>query len=104
MGTCLSTSTTTGNGQERVVATETIQSSGYYTIVTENEFLVINGVVASPFAVSHSVANAYYTLYRTLFAYLPTVLKSDFFIDAHSILSGMVFTLEPEDLLFYARI
>lgn len=33
---------------------------GLYTAVTENEFLVVNGVVASPFALAHGVAHAYF--------------------------------------------
>jgi hypothetical protein len=33
---------------------------GVYTAVTENEFLVVNGVVASPFALAHGVAHAYF--------------------------------------------
>jgi hypothetical protein len=39
------------------------------------EFVVINGIVASPFARSHFVANIYYNLHRAIYATLPSVLQ-----------------------------
>lgn len=40
---------------------------GIYTIVTRDScYLIVNGVVASPFAVSHAIPDLYYTIHRLL--------------------------------------
>jgi hypothetical protein len=39
---------------------------GVYTIVTYEEMVVVNGIVASPFAVNHAVAHGYYNVIRVL--------------------------------------
>jgi len=48
-----------------VLRTEVLSDRGLYTAVAMNEYIVVNGIVASPFAHSHFLANAYYNLYRT---------------------------------------
>ena len=35
-----------------------VEASGIYTAVTKNEFLMVNGVAASPFALAHGVAHS----------------------------------------------
>jgi hypothetical protein len=49
----------------------TLAGVGVYTIVTNNEFIVVNDIIASPFAISHTVAHAYYNVFRFLYAYFP---------------------------------
>lgn len=49
---------------------------GVYTIVAEEELIVVNGLVASPFAINHYVANKFYDIHRITFNYFPTMLKS----------------------------
>ena len=39
------------------------------------EFVIVNGAVASPFAISHVFVNVYYNVDRMLYVYFPTVLK-----------------------------
>jgi hypothetical protein len=39
------------------------------------EFVVINGIVASPFAENHFVANIFYNLHRAMYATFPYVLQ-----------------------------
>jgi hypothetical protein len=39
------------------------------------EFVVINGIVASPFAKNHFVANIFYNLHRAIYATFPYVLQ-----------------------------
>lgn len=43
-----------------------VVSFGIYTVVTEQEFVVVNGFVASPFAVNHAWPHAYYNILRAL--------------------------------------
>ena len=40
------------------VMTQNVEAGGVYTAVSENEFLVVDGVVASPFALSHGIAHS----------------------------------------------
>jgi Hint module len=62
----------TVDGLERVVEVKESVSKGIYSVVTMEEFVVVNGVVASPFAISHVFANVYYNVLRVLYAYLPS--------------------------------
>ena len=39
------------------------------------EFVVINSIVASPFALNHFIANIYYNLHRATYATFPYVLQ-----------------------------
>jgi hypothetical protein len=59
---CLSTV----EGEDRVMRVEHTQGS-VVTVVTEARGLVVvNGVLASPFAVSHELVELYYDVYRAL--------------------------------------
>lgn len=60
----------TTSGVSRVLSNKVVVSrEGIYTIVTDRaDFLVINGVVASPFAVNHAVAHwMYRNVYRVCY-------------------------------------
>ena len=49
----------TADGEEKVAkTTQNVEASGIYTAVTKNEFLVVDGVVASPFALAHGIAHS----------------------------------------------
>jgi hypothetical protein len=62
-GMCLMTTT----GMDGVKSTSEVTSKGVYTVVLQDsEMVVVNGVVASPFAVNHATANAYYNVIRAL--------------------------------------
>ena len=51
----------TTNGADVVIKTkESIEGRGIYTAVTENEFLVVDGIVASPFALAHGIAHSFF--------------------------------------------
>ena len=70
----------TVRGNEVVTENSVVQSEGIYTIVTaEADLVVVNGVVASPFAVNHNVAHAVYGIHRAIYALAPAVLKSNVF-------------------------
>jgi Hint module len=64
----------TVSGMEKVSAVETVQGQGLYTIVTEEEYVVVNGIIASPFAYNHMLANLYYNIHRFVYAYVPGML------------------------------
>ena len=66
----------TVSGEERVSAVETVQGEGVYTIVTKEEFVVVNGIIASPFGANHMMANLYYNMHRFLYSISPLLLAS----------------------------
>lgn len=57
------------HGPETVVFIDTILGQGIYTIITmEQQLLVINGIVATPFGgINPTLANLYYNLHRLLY-------------------------------------
>ena len=77
------------SGQEKISSIQEVQGKGVYTVVTEEDFIVVNGVLASPFAVNHAVPNAFYHIHRTLFWMAPALVKSALFAEAHSVFSAL---------------
>jgi hypothetical protein len=61
-------------GLDEVVSTSSVTGSGVYTVVTNEEMLVVNGFVASPFAVNHATANAYYNVVRAVASLVPGLM------------------------------
>ena len=76
----------TVSGIEKVTAVATVQGQGLYTIVTKDEYVVINGVIASPFAYNHMVANFYYNAHRFIYAWAPGLLKLPLLHSANEVL------------------
>ena len=66
----------TVGGEERVSTVSTTLSEGLYTIVTKEEFVIVNGIIASPFAYNHVAGNLYYQLHRFLYDTAPQLLLS----------------------------
>jgi Hint module len=66
----------TASGMEKVSAVETVQGEGLHTVFTEDEYVVVNGILASPFAYNYMVANFYYNIHRFLYACVPGLLTS----------------------------
>jgi Hint module len=64
----------TVSGMEEVSAVEMVQGQGLYTIVTKDEYVVVNGIIASPFAFNHMMANFFYNIHRFLYACVPGAL------------------------------
>lgn len=58
----------TVEGAEAVAAVELVRGEGAYSLVTSEALVVVNGFVASPFAVNHAVASAFYNVHRMAFA------------------------------------
>ena len=74
----------TVDGQSAVVSNYKVAGNGIYTIVTNEEYVVVNGVVASPFAASHAMGNTFYNVYRAMYIYVPGLFKSSLFQSFHS--------------------
>jgi hypothetical protein len=73
---------------EEVSGVETVQGQGLYTIVTGEEYVVVNGIIASPFAFNHMVANFYYNIHRFVYACVPVLLTSRVFRSANEVRCG----------------
>lgn len=74
----------TVDGPETIVSAAVTTAEGLYTAVTKNEFIVVNGVLASPFAVSHTVGHYFYNIHRAIYQVLQVslfALFSDFCVD-----------------------
>ena len=70
VGDCINTI----SGQERVSMVQTVGGQGLYTIVTNEEYLVVNGIIVSPFGANHMMANLYYNIHRFVYMTSPFVL------------------------------
>jgi Hint module len=75
----------TVSGMEEVSAVETVQGQGLYTIVTKEEYVVVNGIIASPFAYNHMLANLYYNIHRFMYACVPGLLTFSFVRPANEV-------------------
>jgi Hint module len=74
IGSCLMTT----SGSAVVTATSVVRGKGIYTIVTTEEFIVVNGIVASPFSLNHHATHCFYNVFRILYYLAPAVMKSSF--------------------------
>jgi Hint module len=75
----------TVSGKERVSAVGLVPGQGMYTIVTKEEYLVVNGIVASPFATNHMMANLYYNVHRCLYSSAPALLNTSVLRSANEV-------------------
>jgi hypothetical protein len=85
----------TVSGMEEVSAVETVQGQGLYTIITKEEYVVVNGIIASPFAFNHMVANFYYNIHRFLYACVPGLLTSPLVRSANEVQYGAQTSRRP---------
>ena len=81
------------NKQVEVVSNDMKTSKGLYTIVTNEEYVVINGFVASPFAYNHFVANNFYNVYRMAVKSMPLLFQSQFFMAGFHAFAGLVMSV-----------
>jgi hypothetical protein len=76
-------------GLENIVdITESIEY-GIYTIVTNEEYVVINEVIASPFSVNHYITNTYYNIHRFVYSLFP-YKKNSLLQNVNEIMTGIV--------------
>ena len=75
----------TVSGEDVVVKVESVRVEGVYTIVTNEEFIVVNGIVASSFGVNHMIGNLYYNMHRFVYLLCPSVLSSPLIVTANEV-------------------
>jgi hypothetical protein len=63
-------------GQDKVVSIEIIRSEGLYTIVTTEEYIVVIGIIASPFGANHLFANMFHYIHRFVHFTSPVILAA----------------------------
>jgi len=83
-GDCLRTA----DGEDLISATSVTKAEGIYSVVAQNEFVVVSGVVASPFAFAHGATNAVYNMHRALYKVAPALLKSSAVVSANAALGS----------------
>ena len=72
-GDCLRTV----SGTDRVLSIDRRSGFGVYTVVVDNEFLVVNGgILASPFNRNHNLARLFYSLYSFAFHFAPNLMSA----------------------------
>ena len=69
----------TVDGDEQIISIENVFDSGLYTLITLEEYIVVDNIIVSPFAISHNMGQFYYSMYRALFKISPKLLHSDVF-------------------------
>ena len=75
VGDCINTV----SGEEKVLKVEYVRGEGVYTIVTNEEYIVVNGIIASPFGVNHMLVNWYYNVHRIAYVLVPQLLSLSLF-------------------------
>ena len=81
VGVCLQTV----SGEEEVSEVHWVRAEGVYTIVTNEEYIVVNGIIASPFGVNHMMANMYYNVHRFLYVFFPSLISSPLTVLANEV-------------------
>ena len=66
----------TVSGIEKVVSVEVTPGLGLYTVITKEQYVVVNGIIASPFAFNHFLGNSYYNIHRLVHTFYPGILRS----------------------------
>lgn len=84
IGQCVRTAT----GDDFIETLATVRSTGIYTAVTKNDYLVVGGIVSSPFAWNHNVVSAYYNLHRLAYDFIPSLLNVYFLSKANTLLGS----------------
>ena len=88
----------TVSGKDTVSTVETVQGKGLYTIVTKEEYVVVNGIIASPFAANHMLANLYYNVHRLVYASAPFLLNYPSLHIANEVRHGYLCCSQLSDL------
>lgn len=91
VGMCLTTST---NDMAKIMAVESVAGEGLYTVIAEDEFIVVNGFIVSPFATNHAATHAYYNVVRLVNKWAPSiVLNSPLLRAANEVFGSIISSL-----------
>jgi len=69
----------TVDGNEIVTSKEIISENGIYTVVTNEDYIVANNIIASPFAISHLLPSFYYQIHKIIYNINPKLLETNTF-------------------------
>jgi len=68
------------DGNEIVESLKIVELEGVYTVITQEEYIVVDNIVASPFFENfHIAGNIYYFVFRTLYNLNPDIIKSNMY-------------------------
>lgn len=68
------------DGNETVELLKNVELEGVYTVVTLDEYVVVDNIVASPFFENfHIAGNIYYSVFRALYNANPDIIKSNMY-------------------------
>jgi hypothetical protein len=67
------------DGHEAIKYKDVIYDNGIYTVVTLEDYIIVNNIIASPFAISHLLASFYYKLHKMIYNIDPKILESSYF-------------------------
>jgi len=68
------------DGNETVESLKNVELEGVYTVVTQEEYIVVDNIVASPFFENfHTAGNIYYSFFRALCSANPDIIKSNMY-------------------------
>jgi hypothetical protein len=79
----------TWEGVDSVEEVNFVDQDGIYLAVTLEEFIIVNGIVASPYAVSHFWSHEYYSFHRFVWQFAPLIARSKWFLSIHGIEIGL---------------
>jgi Hint module len=82
----------TTSGLQAIESITSSISNGVYSVVTTEEYIIVNGVIASPFAANHLVANSFYGIYRTIFRFMPSLLTHPLISSFPDLIGGLIMT------------
>ena len=88
IGSCV----VTKNGVYTVKSIEITAQRGVYSVITENDYIVVNGFIVSPFSDNHAIGSMYYDIHRFLGSYFPGILESETFKYFHYSLGNLLLT------------
>jgi hypothetical protein len=69
----------TVDGRELVSEVSNVDCEGVYTVITLEEFIIVNNIVASPYAIFHFLGNAFYSIHKLLYKANPDIVKHELF-------------------------
>ena len=83
VGDCINTV----KGQVKVLEVMSVQGQGVYTVITMEEYLVVNGIIVSPYGVNHLMGNLFYNIHRFVYMIAPSLLAWSSFTAANEVCS-----------------
>jgi Hint module len=63
--------------EDAIIGVDVVRGRGLYSAVTlDGDYIVVNGILASPFEINHRVGHVFYNLHRTVYRWAPSLLDT----------------------------